>query len=287
MKQHNKPFKIIMIVGVVLLIIGLIISLIGYLTGGVYFSNDWYHNDSSYSSYWGNVTDYEMWTETPIESVSIKLAYGKIDFAVSTTKAGIEIKNYAKDVLTLEMVDNELRVHDNRWSTSITDFTSKAEPVITVYLNQETLQNITVEFGAGTVNLSKMNADIVSISLGAGNLSISDVVATSFTLESGAGDATFTNCTIGSFVSESGAGNLSFSGDIATSANIECGAGNVKFSLNSAESNYAFDISYGVGTFKVNGHNHSGFGGSDTINPAGPVKITVSAGVGDVTIQTA
>ncbi len=283
--KNNKAYSVLMIVGAVLLVIGLLITLFGFLSGGTFRIIE--KTEYTYTKLWRDVDDYELWTQEEITSVDLNIAYGKIQFVYSNDKTGISVKDYAKNCLELNMTNGQLQAKDTHWSSRDNFGTqNRRNPVITVYLNSNNLDTLTIELGAGTIDIEQLVLQKLTVSIGAGDCDFEHISADDATFSTGASTAELDECEFKTFNVELGVGDLDFSGDITESAKITGGVGNIKLNLSGKESTYNFECSTGVGSLRINGHHYSGVGSDQNINPTGLVKITIEAGVGDIKIIT-
>lgn len=146
-------------------------------------------------------------------------------------------------------------------------------------LTKETLFTITVPAG--------LTLQQVSLEMGAGQLEAEGLVCQQADLEVGAGTMDFVNCTVqGPCEMEVGMGMLQFDGTLNQGASINCSMGSVKCLLSRPQS-YGFTVDCGVGNVCIDQWEYSGVGTEVRQNTQETVLYQIDCGMGQVSVQFA
>jgi DUF4097 and DUF4098 domain-containing protein YvlB len=229
--------------------------------------------------------------EEQITSLDLSLYAGNMEIKLAD-KGGYEIRDYPTQDLKVDFSGGTLRIVDRRVNNSfslrdIYSFNEKS-PVITIYVTQQQLEKVTLSCGAGEIRMDDFSIEDLTIEAGAGTAQLNRITALECYFASGAGELSFEECDFSNVTCEVGAGDLDFSGQLRGDCSISGGVGRVKLTLDGNENDYYFNISSGVGNTSLNNRNIGGIGtdasyGSENAD----TTIHIDNGVGDVTIRTA
>lgn len=125
----------------------------------------------------------------------------------------------------------------------------------------------------------------VSMELGAGVLYIEDIAAGELDIDLGAGQATVDRFKAGDLEVSCGAGEVTMTGEVETGADLECGTGQITYHAKGAEEDYNYDAKSGIGDITIGSNSISGLGKEKFINNDAYKTISVSCGIGEISID--
>ncbi len=164
--------------------------------------------------------------------------------------------------------------------------TSQSEEHVILYVPKEVSLNvITMDLGAGQMNLSRLGADTVSVSVGAGNIVWEQLEAKEIVLEIGAGQMLAKEAALGDVEISMGAGNCEIQGQITGDVEVNCAAGQVTFDLLGTESDFNYEISCVVGNVKIGREKYSGLAETKEINNSASKEMEISCAAGNIEVQ--
>lgn len=151
-----------------------------------------------------------------------------------------------------------------------------ADRKVTIGIPSNYINNLSLEYGAGNVNIDEININELDIECGAGNLNVSNIIFSSLDLEQGVGNTDINlSKKCGDIKIQGGVGNLSLRiAEVGGNLSCEGGVGDTKIYVpdqspikiktssgigksninvnTSGENIYDFDLSIGVGNLSVN-----------------------------------
>ena len=223
-----------------------------------------------------NITD-----STPLTKETYDLDNYK-DLDISVGASTLKIKTCDKATLeitsdyTYELKDNELSIY-----TKTNKLRHKNKSEITLCVTNPSFDNVRISGGAGSINITSLEANKVKFDLGAGDVVIDSLtVLESIKLSGGAGNVKISN----SFLTDSdidlGVGNFTLNTTFKGDTDIDMGVGNLDVKLLDGIENYSFDIDKGLGNVKIDGMKKSSgkYGVGNTL-------IRVDGGVGNIDIK--
>ncbi len=158
-----------------------------------------------------------------------------------------------------------VEMDDDRWHER--DFSGQNSQITITIPADATFDSVSLELGAGKMDVSGIRTKRSSIEVGAGDMTITDFVCT--------GKAEF----------DIGMANLNFTGDLQERVFIQCGMGNVELHLDKLLQ-YGYEIEVGMGTVSVGGKRYSGIAES-TANAGAKQFFDIECGLGAVLIDGA
>lgn len=150
---------------------------------------------------------------------------------------------------------------------------------ITVPRNHD-LEKLSLDAGAGKIEIQNVIADDVKISQGAGLLRIENSSFQNVKLEGGAGEIIVTSSILEDLKLDTGVGKVSIDGEILGVSKIESGIGEVELKLGS-EKDYSIYTEKGIGSIEIGGQNVS----DKTTTGNGENKINIEGGIGSIHID--
>ncbi len=141
--------------------------------------------------------------------------------------------------------------------------------------------DVSIETGAGSVNVSDITADVLDLELGAGKVNISNLnILRETDIEGGVGKIDITNCIFDELSLSIGVGDTEIDGIFTGNTEIETGVGSVNIKLNDGIENYKFYVEKGIGSIHIDGEsvNNGNYGN-------GTKRFEVEGGIGSIKIS--
>ncbi len=149
---------------------------------------------------------------------------------------------------------------------------------IKIFLNN-TLNNLDIEMGAGTIFLEDITSNELHLELGAGSTKLDNVRFMETEIEGGAGKIEMDNVSLNNLDLQAGVGSTNIEGEITGNSEIECGVGSVKLSLIGSLEDYTIKTEKGIGSINIDGSSSEGTVGN------GPNKLFIEGGVGSINLN--
>lgn len=211
---------------------------------------------------------------TQITSLNLELKAG--EFNIKNGESFLVESNLKH----LKVIENNgvLTVRDNANSTS--KFTGAK---FTLYIPANVqFYSVDIDIGAGELTVESLLANEIELDFGAGNVTFNNLNNSSnIDIEGGTGNVSILNGTLKNLQVEMGTGELNLNASLLGNTELEFGVGNSKITVIGNISDYALEISKGVGSIKIDG---SSVSNNDVIGN-GPNKIEISGGVGSITVD--
>jgi len=176
--------------------------------------------------------------------------------------------------------DEEIKIKDK--SKNGFNLGSVSTELIIEIPKAHTFDKISIESGAGKININEVEIPKLEIELGSGSLTIDDTIVNKVTeIEGGAGSITINNSKMSNLDLEIGTGSFKYSGDILGTSNIESGIGSTTINLTGKKEDYQFRLEKGAGSITVDGEKVS----DDGVIGDGENRISIEGGIGSITIN--
>lgn len=214
-------------------------------------------------------------------SQDIKSLYIEIDAS--------ELKIVEGETFSLGSNIKDLKVKESNGKLSIIHNPNKviinskksAEIVLTIPSNAR-FELVTIEAGAGDINIDKLVAKKMEFGFGAGKVNIEYIYAEyGAELEAGAGKLAIGSGYIRDLKLDLGVGDTSICANLKGHNDINCGVGKTNLTVCGDRSDYIVNVETGIGSVKLDG---STIKGSATIGD-GDNEINVDGGVGSINIR--
>lgn len=204
-----------------------------------------------------------------------------IDLATSDLiiKEGNEFKvETTNKYITSKEENNKLYITEKKHNV----FKKENDKVI-IYLNEnQELDNVKINQGAGKVTIEKLNAEYLSLDLGAGKSAINNLnIKNSTKIDTGMGKTTIKNSILNNLNLETGIGKTTLSAELLGTSKIDNGIGKTSIKLIGSGNDYQINIDKGIGSYKVNGK-------SINDNPTignGINKLNINGGIGSISLD--
>lgn len=192
------------------------------------------------------------------------------------TKFKIETNNKRVD---LKQKDNKVIIEEE--GKFLFNNTKTGDIIIYVPEVNE-IREVSLENGAGSVEIESFTTNKLLLNLGAGKVEINDLVVLEKTeIDGGAGEIDVKNATIHNLDLDMGVGKVSFLGSILGISEIDCGVGETTLDLNGTKDDYKITIDKGIGSVKVDGDSitdSSYYGNGNNL-------IEINGGIGNIRVD--
>lgn len=264
MSSFQKVIKYIAIAFAALIIFNIIsgiVSGVSVLSG--IFSNDVNNNlnkldvDNNY-----RVLDIE------VGSVNILIKKGK-RFKVETDSDNISFKEVGSKLLITEKESSFLP--------------KKVKNDLVIYIpDSYVFDEISIENGAGRVDVDYISADELELDLGAGKVNINKLnVNNEVSIDGGAGEIVVESGLVKNLDLDMGVGRVELNLEIVGTSEIDAGVGEVDLTLLNNSDSYKININKGIGEIVVDGRKMS----DNSYYGSGENVINVDGGVGNINID--
>lgn len=142
--------------------------------------------------------------------------------------------------------------------------------------------NVSIETGAGKVDIESINAKTLELELGLGATVIKEAnVSENTKLQSGVGSFVVKSGSLNNLDAEMGVGSVKLSTNILGNCKIEAGVGAVNLNIPNTIDNYTFRVEKGIGAVKIDSVSLS----DGAIYGAGTNKISLEGGIGSINVK--
>ena len=196
---------------------------------------------------------------TNIDDIDIDLIYNNLNIKVGDK---FSVETNSKNV-KYTIQDSTLIVKENKkiW-----------------YSSNNKKDELTIDMGAGTLNIENMNTRKLALDLGAGSTLIKDIYSDNTNINTGAGSFTIVNGNINDLDLDIGVGKTNITSMITGNSTIDIGIGSL--SLNLIGNNYTFKVNKGIGKVLIDNKEVS----DNEVLGMGSNTIKLNGGIGDTTV---
>lgn len=178
------------------------------------------------------------------------------------------------------------RIHNN--TLIITEknnklFNNEPDTDLVIYIpNDHILNELSVESGAGRVEIFDVTINDLELDLGAGTVDLDFIdVIHEATIDGGAGKLSISNSILNNLELDMGVGSLELESKLTGQNEISCGVGTATINLTGNESDYKVNIDKGLGATNVAGN---AVKDGETIG-TGKNIIEIEGGIGSITVD--
>lgn len=189
----------------------------------------------------------ETFKQDDIESIDIELAAATLKitdsdtFSVTYSKRGVRVQN-KKHTLKIE-----------EKGVGFIGVEKDSVIVLSVPADMD-INKVSVESGAGGVNIEKLTCNKFEMDFGAGEINLGDVTVTEKTeIDCGVGKLKITDGKLNNLKFSSGVGECDITARLTGNSNFESGVGNIRLNLIGTEQDYNVGAETGIGIISVNG----------------------------------
>lgn len=210
-----------------------------------------------------------------INNMKIELYYANLiievgnNFHVQTNTNNIEYKQS----------NNQLVVKEKNANL----FNSNNQRTITITIPVDTvLDTVSIEAGAGEIQIEKMATKNLELEIGAGTVNITDLQVTQKAkIEGGAGRLEMLSGEIANLDLEMGIGDLMLATSLSGNNKIDAGIGKLELTLTDGLDNYVIRANKGIGSIKIDGNeinNNVEYGNGKT-------HLKINGGMGSIEVK--
>lgn len=189
-------------------------------------------------------------------------------FSVDTNNKYVEINERGTELIVSER---------NR-----TTYSSVNNDVVITIPAESKFENVSIETGAGKIDLETITTETLDLDLGAGKTTIGKLdVSSSAEISGGVGKFEINDGIIKDLELDLGVGKSEVKAKLLEEAKIETGVGDLRLALVGTAEDYKIYVEKGLGAIKIDGRNVS----TETTHGNGNNKINVDGGVGTIKID--
>ena len=144
---------------------------------------------------------------------------------------------------------------------------------------------VSMDIGAGQVDVDQIFADRVDLTVGAGQIDVDALKADVLDISIGAGQGNIGDLEVRRTNMSVGAGQLDVTGALEERADIDCGVGEITFNVRGSQEDFGHSISVGIGEANFGTLSVSGLGRESTGNQHLDRMIDINVGIGSVTVN--
>ena len=181
--------------------------------------------------------------------------------------------------ITSKQDDQKLYIQEKKHSW----FSDSNDTALIIFIPSNYIfDKVTIESGAGKVNIETLVTKSLYLDLGAGKVEMNDLtVLEDAEIDGGAGEINIYSGSIHNLDLDMGIGKLSLTSKLTGMNKIDSGIGKVEMSLLGTLEDYQIILDKGLGTATIDGNNMS----SNTYYGTGSNKIDMDGGVGNIQIE--
>lgn len=258
MNTTQKVIKTFAICLAALIILSIINGVAHLVTSAFSFNNDVNINET-YNSDINNI-------KIDVGTTNMVIKYGDT-FSITAENVSKEFK--------IKEEGNTLVIKEK----NITIFSNKKSSHTTITIPND-LNNLSIDIGAGKLELSDITSNNFSLNQGAGKVVITNLISNNTTIDGGAGELHITSSKLQNLDLDLGAGKCYYNGILLGNNKIDQGVGELILDLQNDD--YKFKIEKGLGSLTVNGNSYS----EDFEVGEGTNIIDIDGGVGSININT-
>lgn len=153
--------------------------------------------------------------------------------------------------------------------------------VITITVNENMLDNLEIDHGAGKLSVDGINAYEFELEHGAGQVELNNVEFQKTSIDGGAGEIIIASSKLKDLDLDIGAGKTTIEAYIEGKSEINCGVGSLNITLLGNQEDYQIKVSKGVGSIKVNNENQK----NNQVFGNGRNTVELNGGVGSIDVN--
>ncbi len=258
MNTTQKVIKTFAICLAALIILSIINGVAHLVTSAFSFNNDVNINET-YNSDINNI-------KIDVGTTNMVIKYGDT-FSIAAENVSKEFK-IKEEGNTLVIKEKNITIFGNKKSSHTT---------ITI---PSSLNNLSIDIGAGKLELSDITSNNFSLNQGAGKVVITNLISNNTTIDGGAGELHITSSKLQNLDLDLGAGKCYYNGILLGNNKIDQGVGELILDL--YREDYTIKASKGLGSITINGESYS----KDVTVGEGINDIKIDGGIGSIIINT-
>lgn len=258
MNTTQKVIKTFAICLAALIILSIINGVAHLVTSAFSFNNDVNINET-YNSDINNI-------KIDVGTTNMVIKYGDT-FSITAENVSKEFK-IKEEGNTLVIKEKNITIFGNKKSSHTT---------ITI---PNDLNNLSIDIGAGKLELSDITSNNFSLNQGAGKVVITNLISNNTTIDGGAGELHITSSKLQNLDLDLGAGKCYYNGILLGNNKIDQGVGELILDL--YREDYTIKASKGLGSITINGESYS----KNVTVGEGINDIKIDGGIGSIIINT-
>ena len=258
MNTTQKVIKAFAICLAALIILSIINGVAHLVTSAFSFNNDVNINET-YNSDINNI-------KIDVGTTNMVIKYGDT-FSITAENVSKEFK-IKEEGNTLIIKEKNITIFGNKKSSHTT---------ITI---PSSLNNLSIDIGAGKLELSDITSNNFSLNQGAGKVVITNLISNNTTIDGGTGELHITSSKLQNLDLDLGAGKCYYNGILLGNNKIDQGVGELILDL--YREDYTIKASKGLGSITINGERYS----KDVTVGEGINDIKIDGGIGSIIINT-
>lgn len=182
--------------------------------------------------------------------------------------------------INYKLVGNKLIVKEKKHNL----FSRKSKSDLVIYIPTGfVFDGVSIEAGAGKLNIEEINTRILDIDFGAGKTDINNlVVQNDAEIDGGAGEISIRGGSINNLDLDVGVGKFTLYSRLTGNTKIDAGVGELNINLLDNIENYRISVEKGIGSAKLNNENIK----NEKTYGNGINNINIDGGVGSININT-
>lgn len=197
-----------------------------------------------------------------------------------TIKTGNKLKIESNNKnINFKQANNRLSIKEKHgW------FNKTQNSDLIIYVPQNFIfDTVSIESGAGKLNVEQLLTKNLSLELGTGKVVINNLNTLNNTeIDGGAGSIEINNGKINNLDLDMGIGQLSLNSTLIGNNKIDSGVGMIDLNLNGTINDYKIKVDKGIGSVNLNGEKIKG----DTYYGTGSNLVDIDGGIGSINIET-
>jgi len=233
--------------------------------GGIFSNNDNNPKDKLENL---NITNNIKFLDIEVKSTNIIMKE-------STTLNAETNNKYIK----LKQSNNKLTIEEQKHNL----FNKNNNTDLIIYIpTNYTFNEVSIENGAGKIDIESIYTEKLELELGAGKVDINNLTVTkSIDIDGGAGEVNITNGNINNLDLNMGVGKLTLNSTVRGNNHIDAGIGDLDLDLIGTTYDYKIKVNKGIGNATLNGEKIK----NDAYYGEGSNLINIDGGIGNININ--
>lgn len=161
----------------------------------------------------------------------------------------------------------------------------KRETIVLYVPKAATLEDVSMEVGAGFIEASQLEANEIHMEIGAGLIECREIKARTFQVEVGAGEFVGKQIETEDAELEAAVGAISFDGTIHKNLDANCDMGSIEMNLTGKENDYNYNVDCSVGSIAIGDQIYEGIGKEKYINNQSNYEFDLECAMGNIEID--
>lgn len=210
-----------------------------------------------------------------IESLDLELGAAELKI-VTGDRFSLESNH---KYLEVKMENNTLDISEEKVAFG---FSNEGLSVVLTVPKDFVFEDVSIEAGAGKVDIDTLRANTLRLDLGAGQTDIGTLCAlTRANINTGAGKLTIRDGQIQDLTLDHGVGKLDMTGALTGNCDVDLGVGSAEITLVGTREDYQIRMDKGLGNATLDGQSM----GDGSTYGGGANRIQIDGGVGDVEVN--